>query len=290
MTRQSTVLIMLLTALCAATYIVVELPWRYSVVEPDVFNDQSWIDGLVHWRKSESGVKANADEQQLCLGSAALRNIPSLTRSIPLSAEYGFLRISTESMAVNLAPGDKPWQQDHLLAWSYDDEGAWLWYWPSRVAVLAETRTWADDRLTIPVHDIVKSMRLVAYNGSHAGEICFQNLRVEGLRERSIFTFMRYGLFVAWGTLLLWVACAVWKMRGSAVLKALFMGLGLATVAMVVLPQPHYGRLINPFQESLSSVVVGYEAEKPQQAGVGEPSTTRGLPGNDVHSEAGAER
>jgi len=285
MTRQSTALIVLLTALCAATYLIVELPWRYSVVEPDVFQDQSLVDGLAHWKKSRSGVTANEDEQQLCLESATPRNVPFLIRSIPLSAEFGFLRISAESKAVRFAPGDEPWQQGHLYVRSFDDEGTWLWYWPSRLAVLAENRTWADDRLTIPVHDTVKSMRLVAYNGGHAGEFCFRNLRVEGLRERSIFTFMRYGLFVAWGTLLLWVACAVWKTRGSAVFKALLLGLGLVTVVMVVLPQPHYGRLIHPFQESLGSVVVSSEAENPHQAEAGEPSTTRGLPDSDVPPE-----
>ena len=234
MTRQSTVLIMLLTALCAVTYSIVELPWRYSVVEPDILQDHSLVDGLAHWKKSKSGVTANAEEQQLCLESAAPGNIPFLIRSIPLSAEFEFLRIGAESKADSLAPGDEPWQQGHLFVRNFDDKGTWLWYWPSKLAVLAENRSWADDWLTIPVQDTVKSMRLVAYNGGHAGEICFRNLRVEGLRERSIFTFMRYGLFIAWGTLLLWAAYVVWKARGSAVLKALFLGLGLGTLTMSI--------------------------------------------------------
>ncbi len=290
MARQSTVLIVLLTALCAATYLIIERPWRYSVVEPDVFQDQNLVDGLAHWKKSTSGLRINETQKYLCLGPGTPANIPFLLRSIPLSPKFDFVRISAGSKAVRLAPGNKPWQQGHILVRSFNGEGTWLWYWPSKLAVLAGNSPWADHRLTVPVHNTIRDMWLVVYNGGQSGEICLRSLHVEGLRERSIFGFMRYGLFIAWGGLLLWAGRAVLKARGSPFFKAIFLGVGLATLVMVVLPQPHYSRLVNPFEESLSSVVVSSEAKSPYQADAGGPPTTRGLPDSEVPSRFEKER
>ncbi|MCH9052407.1 MAG: hypothetical protein IIA72_15230 [Proteobacteria bacterium] len=290
MARQSTVLIVLLTALCAATYLIIERPWRYSVVEPDVFQDQNLVDGLAHWKKSTSGLRINETQKYLCLGPGTPANIPFLVRSIPLSPKFDFVRISAGSKAVRLAPGNEPWQQGHILVRSFNGEGTWLWYWPSKLAVLAGNSPWADHRLTVPVHNTIRDMWLVVYNGGQSGEICLRSLHVEGLRERPMFTFMRYGLFVAWGSLLLWVGRAVLRARGSPFFKAIFLGVGLATLVMVVLPQPYYGRLVNPFEKSLSSVVVSSEAKGSPQADAGGPSAKQLLPESEVPSGPETER
>jgi len=284
MARQSLVLTVLLTTLCVATYLVVELPWRYFAVEADVLEGQDLVDGLGHWEKSLSGLTIYETQKHLCLGPATPGNIPFLARSIPLSPKSDFVRVSVRSKVVQLAPGKEPWQQGHFLVRSFNGERAWIWYWPSKLAVLAGNSPWANHQLTVPVDNMVRDMWLVVYNGGQAGEICFRSLHVEGLREQSIFTVLRYGLFVAWGALLLWAGRTVLTARGSHFLKAMFLGVGLATLTMIGLPQPHYGRLINPFEESLSSVVVGSQASGLRRAGMDQPSAKRLLPNSEFPS------
>ncbi len=59
---------------------------------------------------------------------------------------------------------------------------------------------------------------------------------------------------------------------------------------MVALPQPHYSRLISPFEESLSSVVVSSEAKGTHQAGAGGPPVRPLLPDSEVTSGPETER
>jgi len=265
-----------------ATYLIIELPWRYYLVESEILQGQDLVEGLGDWEKSTSGLTINETQKHLCLGPATSENIPFLVRSIPLSPKSNFVRVSARSKAFQLAPGSESWQQGHILVRSFNDQRAWIWYWPSKLAVLTGSSPWADHQLTVPVDNMVRDMWLVVYNGGQSGEICLQSLHVEGLREHSIFIFMRYGLFVIWGALLLWAGRAALTVRGSPFLKSMFLGISLTMLAMVVLPQPHYGRLINPFEESLSSVIVSSPTSGPQRADMDQPSDKRHPPDSEV--------
>ena len=183
MVRQSQVFTMLLIILSMATYLIVELPWRYYLVESEILQGQDLVEGLGDWEKSTSGLTINETQKHLCLGPATSENIPFLVRSIPLSPKSNFVRVSARSKAFQLAPGSESWQQGHILVRSFNDQRAWIWYWPSKLAVLTGSSPWADHQLTVPVDNMVRDMWLVVYNGGQSGEICLRSLHVEGFLE-----------------------------------------------------------------------------------------------------------
>jgi len=94
MTRESVILTVLALTLCVTTYLILELPWRYTVVDADLLKDQSLVDGLAHWKKSTSGLTINETQRQFCLDPATPGNVPFLVRSIPLSPKFDFVRVS----------------------------------------------------------------------------------------------------------------------------------------------------------------------------------------------------
>ena len=193
---------------------------------------------------------------------------------VPPSA--GYLGLSVETRADGLAGGALPWQQGRILVWSFDDDHRHLRFWPAEAAAITGSQDWTAQGLVIPIDGRVKAVRVIAYNASPSGELCLRDLQLTGLRETQAFTVLRFALWPAWICALLWISYSAARTPGSRALKAGVYLTAAVTLVMILLPQPHYARLVEPAGEALGAWLAASEFAQPgqsvaQSSGVGRP-------------------
>ncbi len=265
MSRHGVIGAVFILALCTATYLSLEMQWRYAVVEGNLLNGNGVI--LTDWEHSADGVSLvqHGAEQWVCLSPKTDGHIPFLMRAVPLSTDFDYLRVSAETKADHLIPGAEAWRKGYLLLWSFDAQSKFLWYWPKKVAIATGISDWLGHELIVPVLDAVKETRLVAYNAGLMGQMCVRDLQVDGLREKRAFVFLRYSLFLAWAGAAFWVAVVVVVAPGSRSLKPVFHALSLLMLIAIMLPQPYYGMTTEPVERSVRWLIFGVTLGPPAE-------------------------
>ena len=246
--------IFVLTAfLSLSTYLILELPWRYDVVRPDVLGDRAWREGIADWDRSADAVAGAPTNGSFvaCLEPGDGKVLPFLSKAIAAPSDISHLRVSAGLKADRLVPGKEAWQRGHVQLWSFDADGRSLWYWPHKVAVIEDAGGWKDHALVVPVADGSRTVRFLAYNGALAGALCLRNVRIEGLAERRLFALLRHALWPLWAAALLWVGVLVMRTRRPVLLKGGLLGAGLVLLMLVLMPQPHYASFSRPLQLQL---------------------------------------
>jgi hypothetical protein len=89
-------------------------------------------------------------------------------------------------------------------------------------------------------------VQVVAFNGASSGRFCIKDLKLAGLMERPAIEILRWGLWVLWAVAFAWIAFEVATSSPSPRARAAVLLVALTIVMMVILPQPHYAKLVSP--------------------------------------------
>ncbi len=253
MGRNAIISTVFVTVLCFVSYWTIETPWRFEVVAPDLVHLQDLSSGKSGWGQSRAGVSIETEPngEVVCLKGNGDDEFASFTKKMRLASDVDHVRISSDVRFEGIVPGPERWQQGNLLFWSFDIEGNHLWYWPQKIVAGSDDNDWQDYELRVPIIDTVKFARLVAFNAGRSGTMCVRELQVEGLHEKSVFAFLRYGLALAWCLVGIFAVFAIVQTRGSHLLKVAFCTTAFAVLAGIITPQPYYAVIANPIETVL---------------------------------------
>ena len=250
-------------ALCLATVLVLEAPWRYDVIGSDILGAGRWADGLEHWDRAGESVSFRRDGalQVICLGPTAKDSTPLITTAFPVPAQVTHLKVSAELRSDSLTSGPETWQRGYLLSLSFDHNRQAIWYWPREVAAVEGSTDWEEHSLVVPLAGKVGGVRLIAYNGATAGQFCMRSLRVTALREVRFFEALRYLLWVFWAAALLWVGYEVVRIPGPVLPKGGVLATGLMMLVLILMPQPYFAAITGPLETQIGRLWLGAEPD-----------------------------
>lgn len=251
--------IVVLVALCAASYVVLNSGARYAPAPlppgAGLPSAQSAPPSdLRAWQRSPHGVTFVEQDGTLTAslqagGSArGERRPPVLWAAFTIPERTDALRLRFRAAGESLMPGDEPWQAARAQILSFDRGGQLLWYWPSRVIRFAGHRPLGPVSAVVPIGPDIAAAILVIYNGADSGVMRVGPVGVSHLVERPVFAALRYGLVLAWGLAGLWIAGAVLRRAANLPMAAVFLGTLLLALAGTLTPQPTFRELSAPVE------------------------------------------
>ena len=124
MGRKPIIRTVFVAVLCLVSYLTIEMPWRFEVVDADLAHLQDLSSGKSGWGKSRAGVsiKTEPSGEVVCLKAGGGGELASITKKMRLASDVGHVRISVEAKFEGIIPGPESWHQGNLLFWSFDLE------------------------------------------------------------------------------------------------------------------------------------------------------------------------
>jgi hypothetical protein len=256
MGRNALIRTVFVAVLCLVSYLAIEMPWRFEVVDADLVRLQDHLSSKSDWDLSQAGISFETDsgDQIVCLRADGDNEISSFVRDIRLGVDVDHVRVSSDVKFEGIVPGPESWHQGNLFFWSFDIEGNFLWFWPNRIAARDEDSDWETYELLVPITETVKFARLVAFNAGRSGTMCIRELQVHGLHEKNVFALLRYGLGLGWCVIGIIAVFTIGRIRASHWLKVAFGATAFAVLAGIITPQPYYAVITSPIENALYSL------------------------------------
>lgn len=257
--------------LCLATLAVLQVPWRFELrgdslsIEPPESVPQIWL-------VSPEGVStaAESDGGGLLLDADRSRGVPYVAAVVRRAKPFSHLRIALDLKIEGLRPGRQDWQEVGLILTSFSEGFRTIGYWPKRVLGLDRDQDWGERSRVFPLHDGTRAIRVLAYNAAASGRLWLRRIELVPLYERDLFVGLRYLVIALWAAFFGFCAWSLLRLEGRKAPRAgLILLFALATAA-IVMPQPHYGRIVF-FIEGVADTLFerpepppGIEAEAPE--------------------------
>lgn len=256
---------LIVACLCLATLAVLEGSWRFEIrddnltIEPPERVPSTWT-------VSPEGVSTApaGEDSGLILDADAARGVPYVTAVLRRSGSFGHLRITADLKIEGLRIGHDQWKRVGLIIISLGESLRTIGYWPKRVFTLDEDQDWRGESQVFPLHESTEGFRLILYNAALDGRVWLRRIELVPLYERELFVGLRYLLGVLWAALFGLCAWALLGLDGRKAPKAaLVLLFGVATAA-IIMPQPHYGRIVH-LVEGIATDLTTQEMWSPTQ-------------------------
>ena len=231
--------------LCLATFAVHELSWRFetrddslTIAPPDKVPQI--------WMVSPQGVSeaTAAEGGGLLLDASGSRGVPYVLTMLRRSKPFSHVRVEADVRIEKLRPGDDKWQRVGVLIFSYGDRMRSIGYWPKQVLLLDEDQPWSRQSRVFPLHEATEAIRLMVYNAGHAGRLGLREITLVPLYERPLFLGLRYLVIGLWLACFAYGAWRLIRLEGRKAPKAALVLMFALATAAIVMPQPHYGRIV----------------------------------------------
>ena len=241
---------LIVAGLCLATLAVLEAPWRFeslgrslTIAPPDQI-PKPWI-------VSRKGVSEAAPGEGggLVLDADASRSVPYVATTLRRSSAFSHLRVLADMRVEDLRPGRRNQREGALIIVSFGEKYRPIRYWPQRVLRFDENQDWRSHSAVFPLHEDARALQLIVYNAAQSGRLGLRRIELVPLSERPFFVGLRILTAGLWAVFFGFCAWSLLRVEAHKVLKAaLVLLFGLATAA-IVMPQPHYGKIVHEVED-----------------------------------------
>ncbi len=234
--------------------LVVDAGWRFERVD-ELVPEGVFVDGH-DWDHSPGGVTAlDTDPPGLRLTARGFDEIAYIAKIIARPRAYRYLRVSADVRTQALKGMTEPWHGGRLLMMSFDKEGRRLWYWPTIVAAVDGTNAWRRYSAVIPVNDDSDEMKLVAYAAAQSGSLQLRGLRVDSMKERMLFTVLRFAVIGSWAVVGLWLVFLLASRRLRSPVRLVAISLAVTITVAGLVPQPYLNHALKTLLFGAQDVV-----------------------------------
>ena len=179
-------------------------------------------------------LEANGQQQFVVAGPRQLLNIDAQA-----------LHVSAQIRGVNLANDNPLWAPGGIVLQSFDSDGAYLWYWPWRLAELPQGSHTQVVDMVAPLTQDAERVWLFAFVLSDTGFMEVRDLSVRAAVPDTTADFLKWTSGVLWLVVALLVAIAVVQDTTARPRRIIPLIVGASIVVGGITPQPHLARTID---------------------------------------------
>lgn len=207
---------------------------RYEPIGPELLVDPTFGQGLVHWTVSGRGAAHVADDVVILQAARPSADV-AVRQTIAEPGRYRLLRLEGMLEARSIRPGAQFFHKGRLALVSFDAHQRMLPV-PHVVVDLTGTQSWRNYQGVFRVPEAARELRVSVQLIGATGELAVKRLSLRELREREVYTALRWIWLTGWMIALVWLGLPLRSRLRWSRAHALAYAVGFGVFVAVLLP------------------------------------------------------